>query len=172
MSTPAKDPVSVTASPSSAHSTTALLTAMLQVSKHVSDLIFSPASLPHVEVSGQLVPVKIPESWVLTAEDTRRIAEEFIGDNKEAAAALRQQGSCDISYSLPGAARFRVNIFIQRGSHAIVMRAIPRGIPTFGAQATATIGGDRRVKKWHGTGYRPNRLREIIDHGSNLGSYQ
>ena len=131
MDTPAKDPVVVTASPSSAHSTTALLSAMLQVSKHVSDLIFSPASLPHVEVSGQLVPVKIPESWVLTAEDTRRIAEEFIGGNKEAAAALRQQGSCDISYSLPGAARFRVNIFIQRGSHAIVMRAIPRGIPTF-----------------------------------------
>jgi twitching motility protein PilT len=129
--TPAKDPIAVTASPSSAHSTTALLSAMLQVSKHVSDLIFSPASLPHVEVSGQLVPVKIPESWVLTAEDTRRIAEEFIGGNKEAAAALRQQGSCDISYSLPGAARFRVNIFIQRGSHAIVMRAIPRGIPTF-----------------------------------------
>jgi twitching motility protein PilT len=129
--TPAKDPIAVTASPSSAHSTTALLSAMLQVSKHVSDLIFSPASLPHVEVSGQLVPVKIPESWVLTAEDTRRIAEEFIGGNQEASAALRQQGSCDISYSLPGAARFRVNIFIQRGSHAIVMRAIPRGIPTF-----------------------------------------
>ena len=128
MDTPAKD---IPAIPSSAHSTTALLAAMLQVSKHVSDLIFSPASLPHVEVSGQLVAVKIPESWVLTAEDTRRIAEELIGGNKEAAAALRQHGSCDISYSLPGAARFRVNIFLQRGSHAIVMRAIPRGIPSF-----------------------------------------
>jgi twitching motility protein PilT len=68
---------------------------------------------------------------VLTAEDTRRIAEEFIGGNKETAAALQQQGSCDISYSLRGAARFRVNIFMQRGSHAIVMRAIPRGIPSF-----------------------------------------
>ena len=131
MDTPVKDPIPVTAIPSSAHSTTALLLAMLQVSTHVSDLIFSPASLPHVEVSGQLVPVKIPESWVLTAEDTRRIAEEFIGGSKEAAAALQQQGSCDISYSLPGAARFRVNIFMQRGSHAIVMRAIPRGIPSF-----------------------------------------
>jgi twitching motility protein PilT len=104
---------------------------MLQVSKHVSDLIFSPASLPLVEVSGQLVPVKSPESWVLTAEDTRRIAEELIGGNKEAATALQVQGSCDISYSLPGAARFRVNIFSQRGSYAIVMRAIPRGIPSF-----------------------------------------
>jgi len=131
LETLAKDPIPVVAAPSAAHCTTALLLAMLQVSKHVSDLIFSPASFPHVEVSGQLVPVKIPESWVLTAEDTRRIAEELIAGNKEAAAALQQQGSCDISYSLPGAARFRVNIFLQRGSHAIVMRAIPRGIPSF-----------------------------------------
>ena len=131
MDTPTKNPIAVAAIPGSAHSTTALLLAMLQVSKHVSDLIFSPASLPLVEVSGQLVPVKCPESWVLTAEDTRRIAEEFIGGNKETTAALQQQGSCDISYSLPGAARFRVNIFMQRGSHAIVMRAIPRGIPSF-----------------------------------------
>jgi len=104
---------------------------MLQVSKHVSDLIFSPASLPLVEVSGQLVPVKSPESWVLTAEDTRRIADELIGGNKEAATALQVQGSCDISYSLPGTARFRVNIFVQRGSHAIVMRVIPKSIPSF-----------------------------------------
>jgi twitching motility protein PilT len=128
--TPAKDPIPVS-TPGSAHSTNALLSAMLQVSKHVSDLIFSPASLPLVEVSGQLVAVKSPEAWVLTAEDTRRIADELIGGNKEAATALQVQGSCDISYSLPGAARFRVNIFSQRGSYAIVMRAIPRGIPSF-----------------------------------------
>ena len=130
MDTPAKDPIPVS-TPGSVYSTNALLSAMLQVSKHVSDLIFSPASLPLVEVSGQLVAVKSPESWVLTAEDTRRIAEELIGGNKEAATALQVQGSCDISYSLPGVARFRVNIFSQRGSYAIVMRAIPRGIPSF-----------------------------------------
>ena len=123
METPAKDPIPVS-TPGSAHSTNALLSAMLQVSKHVSDLIFSPASLPLVEVSGQLVAVKSPEAWVLTAEDTRRIADELIGGNKEAATALQVQGSCDISYSLPGAARFRVNIFSQRGSYAIVMRAM------------------------------------------------
>jgi len=40
-------------------------------------------------------------------------------------------GSCDISYRLPGHCRFRVNIFQQRGSHAIVMRVIPQVIPTF-----------------------------------------
>src|ERR1700682_3606733 len=109
----------------------ALLLAMLQVSTHVSDLIFSPGSHPHVEVSGQLVPVKMPGLSVLSPDDTQRIAQELIGDNKQAMAMLQQQGSCDISYSLPGTARFRVNIFVQRGSHAIVMRVIPKSIPSF-----------------------------------------
>jgi twitching motility protein PilT len=109
----------------------ALLLAMLQVSSHVSDLIFSPGSHPHVEVSGQLVPVKIQGMAVLTTADTQRIAHELIGDNKQAIGLLQSQGSCDISYSLPGTARFRVNIFVQRGSHAIVMRVIPKTIPSF-----------------------------------------
>jgi twitching motility protein PilT len=43
---------------------------------------------------------------------------------------LREQGSCDVSYALPGVARFRVNVFIQRGSCAVVMRVIPTTIPT------------------------------------------
>jgi twitching motility protein PilT len=104
---------------------------MLQVSNHVSDLIFSPGSHPHVEVSGQLVPVKIPGLPVLHPDDTQRIAQELIGDNKQAISMLQQHGSCDISYSLPGTARFRVNVFVQRGSHAIVMRVIPKTIPSF-----------------------------------------
>ncbi len=104
---------------------------MLRVSKRVSDLILSPGSLPHVEVSGQLVPVKIPALQALAPEDTRRISLELIGSNKQATTALAEQGACDISYSLPGQCRFRVNIFVQRGSHAIVMRVIPKGIPSF-----------------------------------------
>jgi twitching motility protein PilT len=111
--------------------TPALLLAMLHVSNRVSDLILSPGSLPHVEVSGQLVQVKIPALQVLAPEDTRRISAELIGSNKQATAALQEQGSCDISYSLPGQCRFRVNIFVQRGSHAIVMRVVPNGIPSF-----------------------------------------
>ena len=111
--------------------TPALLLAMLRVSNRVSDLILSPGSLPHVEVSGQLVPVKCPAVPALAPEDTRRIAVELIGANKQATTALQEQGACDISYSLPGQCRFRVNIFLQRGSHAIVMRVIPKGIPSF-----------------------------------------
>jgi twitching motility protein PilT len=69
---------------------------------------------------------------LLTPEDTRRIACELIEDNKQATVSLQDLGSCDISYRLPGRCRFRLklNIFQQRGSHAIVMRAIPQVIPT------------------------------------------
>jgi twitching motility protein PilT len=104
---------------------------MLRASSRVSDLIFSPGSMPHIEVSGQLVPVKITGMPPMGNEDTRRIAEELIAGNQQALKALREQGSCDVSYSLPGQCRFRVNVFMQRGSHAVVMRVIPQSIPSF-----------------------------------------
>jgi len=111
--------------------TPALLAGMLRASEKVSDLIFSPGRPPQVEIHGQLTAVEIPGSGKLSADDTRRIAADLIGANKQAITALREQGSCDISYGLPGMARFRVNVFIQRGSCAIVMRVIPTVIPTF-----------------------------------------
>jgi twitching motility protein PilT len=110
--------------------TTALLVAMLKVPGHVSDLILSPGSFPVVELSSKLVPVRISGMAPLTPEDTGRIAYELIAGNKQAIDSLEAHGSCDISYRLPGHCRFRVNVFQQRGSHAIVMRVIPQIIPT------------------------------------------
>lgn len=110
--------------------TPALLLAMLGVSSKVSDLILSPGSFPVVELSGKLVPVKLSGMARLTPDDTLRIAYELIDGNKQATDALQTLGSCDISYRVPGHCRFRVNIFQQRGSHAIVMRVIPQVIPT------------------------------------------
>ena len=109
----------------------ALLGAMLRATDHISDLILSPGRAPQVQVYGQLIPVQAPGLAGLTADDTRHIAADLIGDNKQAVATLREHGSCDISYGLPGIARFRVNIFIQRGSCAVVMRVIPTEIPDF-----------------------------------------
>jgi twitching motility protein PilT len=106
-----------------------VLAAMLRVSPQVSDLIFSPGRPPQVELSGQLVPVKVEGVAMLGAEDTVRIAGDLIGANKQALEKLKTEGSCDISYSLPQLARFRVNIFTQRGSCAIVMRVIPTSVP-------------------------------------------
>jgi len=110
--------------------TSVLLAGMLRASEKVSDLIFSPGRPPQVEIHGQLTAVEIANVGTLSADDTRRIAADLIGTNKQAINTLREQGSCDISYGLPGAARFRVNVFIQRGSCAIVMRVIPTVIPT------------------------------------------
>jgi twitching motility protein PilT len=111
--------------------TSVLLAGMLRSSLKVSDLIFSPNRPPQVEVHGQLTTVQLPGVSTLSADDTRRIASDVIGSNKQAINTLREQGSCDVSYGLPGTARFRVNVFIQRGSCAIVMRVIPTVIPTF-----------------------------------------
>jgi len=113
--------------------TPVLLAGMLRASDKVSDLIFSPGRPPQVEIQGQLTAVEIPGSGTLSADDTRRIAADLIANNKQAINALREQGSCDVSYGLPGMARFRVNVFIQRGSCAIVMRVIPTVIPTLSA---------------------------------------
>lgn len=110
--------------------TSVLLAGMLRASEKVSDLIFSPGRLPQVEIHGQLTPIEISASGMLSADDTRRIAADLIGSNKQAINTLREQGSCDVSYGLPGMARFRVNVFIQRGSCAVVMRVIPTVIPT------------------------------------------
>jgi twitching motility protein PilT len=111
--------------------TPALLGAMLRAADNISDLVFSPGRPPQVQVHGQLIPVQVTGLTALTSDDTRSIAADLIGENKQAVATLREHGSCDISYGLPGVARFRVNIFIQRGSCAVVMRVIPSAIPDF-----------------------------------------
>jgi twitching motility protein PilT len=111
--------------------TPALLGAMLRAAEKISDLIFSPGRPPQVQVYGQMIPVQVPGLTLLTADDTRHIAADLIGDNKQAVTTLREHGACDISFGLPGLARFRVNIFIQRGSCAVVMRVIPTVIPDF-----------------------------------------
>src|SRR5438046_2753170 len=111
--------------------TPALLSAMLRAAEKISDLIFSPGRPPQVQVYGQLIPVQVPGLNALGPDDTRHIAVDLIGDNKQAITTLREQGACDVSYGLPGLARFRVNVFIQRGSCAVVMRVIPTAIPDF-----------------------------------------
>jgi twitching motility protein PilT len=110
-------------------STPELLAAMLRTSASISDLFFSPGKPPLVEINGKLSPAGL--SRPLTSQDTQRIAHDFIGNNEHAIDNLKTLGSCDVSYSLPGASRFRVNIFMQRGTCAIVMRVIPSKVPDF-----------------------------------------
>ncbi|PYT56761.1 MAG: twitching motility protein [Acidobacteria bacterium] len=111
--------------------TAQLVAAMLQASPHVSDLIFSPGRAPQIEVSGQLMELKYKGLECLSSQDTLSIANDIMGKNETPARKLEQDGSADLSYGIAGVARFRVNIFKQRGSCAIVMRVVPDKIPGF-----------------------------------------
>jgi twitching motility protein PilT len=108
----------------------AILEAMLKMSERVSDLNFSVGRQPQVEVDGQLVPVNFPGLPRLTPYQTEMIALHMLRGDRVATHTLIQNGSVDISYSIPGKTRFRVNVFAQRGTYAIVLRVIPEGIPT------------------------------------------
>ena len=109
-----------------------MLQKMLAVSDKVSDLIFSPGRPPQIELVGKLQPVDIPGLEKLSAPQTAAIAKIIIGAHEESAQSLEKYGSADLSFSVPSLCRFRVNIFKQRGTHAIVMRVIPSRPPNFG----------------------------------------
>jgi twitching motility protein PilT len=111
--------------------TPTLIASMLSAAPNASDLIFSPGRAPQVDMHGGLIQLKIQGVGILTPEDTARIAADLIGRNTIALQKLKEQGSCDISYSLPKISRFRVNVFTQRGTCAIVMRVIPSATPDF-----------------------------------------
>jgi twitching motility protein PilT len=104
---------------------------MVKAHDRVSDLIFSPGRAPQIEVNGQLVELKYKGLECLTSHDTLSIANDIMGKNPTPQRKLELEGAADLSYGVAGVARFRVNIFRQRGSCAIVMRVIPDKIPGF-----------------------------------------
>src|SRR5213595_2080899 len=134
MSTTLETPNQESTTPTSAPLNLArVLQQMLEVSDKVSDLIFSPGRPPQVELVGKLQPVQIAGIEKLSPAQTFGIAKIMIADNASATESLDKFGSADLSFSLPGLCRFRVNIFKQRGTHAIVMRVIPPRPPRFEA---------------------------------------
>jgi twitching motility protein PilT len=104
---------------------------MLMVSDNISDLNFSVGQKPQVEINGVLYPTSPLGLGKLSSFQTEMIAMAIVRDNQKAAENLVKEGAADLSWTLPGKCRFRVNIFQQRGSYSIVMRVIPREIPTF-----------------------------------------
>jgi len=104
---------------------------MLQVSENVSDLNFSCGQIPQVEINGTLYSTEPLGLGRLSAYQTEMIAMAILRDNPDAAKQLAATRTADLSYALPGKCRFRVNIFQQRSSLSIVMRAIPHEIPSF-----------------------------------------
>ena len=110
--------------------TNALIGAMLASGPGISDLIFSPGRPPQVESHGALVPVAVAGLERLRPADTTHVARDVIAGSEQALRTLKEQGASDVSYATPDGTRFRVNVFRQRGTWAIVMRVIASRIPT------------------------------------------
>jgi len=108
-----------------------MLAAMLASQPEVSDLLFTVDRPPQVEAYGELKPVALdPPIEKLTPYQVEIIALNIIGDNLWHIEDLLQHGSCDASYALSDQARFRINIFSQRGNFSIVCRQLNAVIPT------------------------------------------
>jgi twitching motility protein PilT len=108
-----------------------LIASLLDSANGISDIVLSPGRPPQAELFGELVEIPLPEGATLRPADTERIALDLLGDNDQLKKTLKDDGACDLSYSLPDRARFRVNVFRQRNSFAIVMRVITPGILSF-----------------------------------------
>jgi len=113
------------------HALDRILACMLQAHTAASDLNFTVGHPPQVEVDGQLTPVTTdPPLPRLTPFQTERFALALVGADRRLTEALVRTGSCDLSYTLGTIARFRVNIFQQRGHYSIVLRKLPSAVPT------------------------------------------
>jgi twitching motility protein PilT len=108
-----------------------LLSAMLEAQPEVSDLLFTVDRPLQVESFGELKPVACdPPIEKLTPFQTETIALNLIGDNPWHIDDLLRRGSCDTAYTLADKARFRINIFSQRGNYSVVLRQLNTTIPT------------------------------------------
>jgi len=108
-----------------------VLTTMLESQPEVSDLLFTVNRPLQVEAYGELLPVTLdPPIDKLTPYQTEAVALNMIGENQWHLQDLMRKGSCDTSYQLADKARFRVNVFAQRGSYSIVTRKLNTVIPT------------------------------------------
>ena len=108
-----------------------ILVRMLDFHRDVSDLNFTVGKPMQVESAGELIPVDIKPSFkALTPFQNEILALNLINQDRRLTESLLATGSCDLSYSLPGKARFRVNIFSQGGNLSIVLRKLESKIPT------------------------------------------
>lgn len=98
----------------------------LMVEKNASDLFFTTGAPVKIKIEGVAVPVG---KTVLTGQMTRAAAYNIMNDAQ--IEMFEKNLECDFAISLPdGSARYRVNVFRQRGEVAMVLRLIPSEIPT------------------------------------------
>lgn len=107
------------------------ITAMLESHSNVSDLNITVGKTLQVESAGELMPVQVtPPVRDLTPFQAETFALNLIGNNKRLLSDLVEHGSCDMSYSLGDKARFRVNIFTQKGYFTTILRKLETEVPS------------------------------------------
>jgi twitching motility protein PilT len=108
-----------------------ILSTMLDSQPDVSDLLFTVDKPLQVESFGELKPVTLDfPIEKLTPFQTEMVALNLVGDNQWHLIDMLRRGSCDTAYTLTDKARFRINIFSQRGNYSIVLRKLNTVIPT------------------------------------------
>src|SRR5882762_8247507 len=101
-----------------------LLKAMVE--KGSSDLHITTGSPPQLRIDGALVPLKTPP---LTPVETKQLCYSILADAQKH--KFEEENELDLSFGVKGLARFRANIFVQRGAVAGAFRTIPYKILTF-----------------------------------------
>src|SRR5919206_2872650 len=106
-----------------------------------SDLHLTVGAPPMVREKGRLRALDYPN---LSSQDTREIVYSIL--NNDQRKKLENEWQIDLSYSVPGRARFRVNAYFQRASIGAVMRTIPQDIPAFDSLGLPDILKDFTTK--------------------------
>ena len=101
-----------------------LLKRMLEMNG--SDLHITTNSPPQIRVHGHLVPLDLPQ---MTPAETKQLAYSVMTDSQKH--RFEESLELDFSFGLKGLARFRANVFNQRGATAAVFRLIPFEIKSF-----------------------------------------
>jgi len=108
-----------------------ILTKMLDSHENISDLNITVGKPFQVESDGVLTQVDLESPLEeLTPFQTEIFAMNLINRDRRLTEILLNEGSCDLSYQLAGKARFRVNVFSQRGNYSVVLRKLETKIPT------------------------------------------
>ena len=106
--------------------------------RNASDLILTEGQPPVLRVMGDLVPL---EGQALTSDTIKPLAYGLL--TKEQQQKFEETGELDSSFGLEGVARFRVNVFFQRGAVGTVIRMLPHLIPTM-----ESLGVPPQLQKW------------------------
>ena len=111
------------------------------VKRNGSDLHLTGDSIPYFRIQGQILPAS---SSQFSCSELREQLEGILGEQK--LATFDEEKEFDCSYGLAGIARFRINIFLDRGKISCVMRALSTNIPSFSKLGLHVLGFPKKIR--------------------------